>query len=194
MVSPELRQAPAVDLGHVDVPMGVDADGTRHRELAGAGAQLAPVLKHLPVTVEDRHAAGAAVGDEETPVGGEEEAVRRTPLLPLGEELAVGVEHLDAVVLAVAHVNLAVLVDDDGVRQVELAFALALRAPLLDVAAVFREHHDPRVAVVVGDGELARGVTATSVGWLNRSGAASAIPCRPRVIRSVTLWLNFRTT
>jgi hypothetical protein len=66
MVSPELCQAPAVDLGRVDVPMRVDADGTRHRELAGAGAQFAPVLKRLPVTVEDRHAAGATVGDEET--------------------------------------------------------------------------------------------------------------------------------
>src|SRR3954452_22624034 len=153
----ELLQPPAVDLGHVDVAVGVDADGMRHRELAGTGARLAPVLKRLAAPVEDGHAAGAAVGHEEEAVGGEEEAVGRTPLPPLGEELALGVEQLDAVVLAVAHVDPAVRVEDDGVRQVELAFALTLRPPLLEVAAVFRKPHDPRVAVTVGDEELARG-------------------------------------
>ncbi len=48
---------------------------------------------------------------------------------PLAEEVAVGREDLDALVRPVGDVELAVRVERDAVRQVELALALARRAP-----------------------------------------------------------------
>src|SRR6516162_7571843 len=58
---------------------------------------------------------------------------------PLAEKVALRREDLDALVRPVGDVELAVIIEGDAVRQVELALAVARRAPRLDEAAVARK-------------------------------------------------------
>ena len=90
-------------------------------------------------------------------VGRDEDVLRRAEVVPFAQVLAVGIEDLDAVVLAVADVDDARGIDRDRVNGIELAPTRAGLAPRGDVLAFRGELDDARVAVTVGDVDLARG-------------------------------------
>src|SRR5262249_27264047 len=152
----DLLHPPPVHLSDVDDTLRIDSEHVWQVELPRAGPLLAEAAQGLAGQIEHLDPVGAAVSHEQA-VLAEEEAEWRPALPELREELAVGVEDLDAVVLAVADVDAALFVEADGVRQVELALALALLTPLLQQLALFRELQHPRVAVAVGDVEVAGG-------------------------------------
>src|SRR6266581_1464115 len=126
----ELLDAFVVNFGDVDVPARIDAEHVRHPELSRRNALLAKAAEGLPVGAEDADPVRTAVGHEQS-IPGQEPPVRSAALLPLVEELSLRVEDLHAVVLSIADVDAALRVHADRVRQVELARACALRAPLL---------------------------------------------------------------
>jgi hypothetical protein len=107
--------------------------GRRHRPAA-----LVFLLGDVEIAV---FAAGDIVG---TPHAG-----------PLAEEVAVGREDLDSLVRSIGHIKLAVVVESDAVRQVELALAMARRAPRFDKPAVARKAVHAGVAVAVGHVDVA---------------------------------------
>ena len=74
---------------------------------------------------------------------------------PLAEEVAVRREDLDALVRSIGDVKLAIVVEGDAVRQVELALAMARRAPRFDEPAVARKAVHAGVTVAVGHIDVA---------------------------------------
>ena len=81
--------------------------------------------------------------------------LRRAQMGPDLEQLSVRVEDLDPVVLAVAHVEPPLPVDLDVVRRVELAWLRTLLAPRLHERPIAPEPHHSRVAVAIGNVEVA---------------------------------------
>ena len=75
-------------------------------------------------------------------------------------DVQVVVEDLDARVAAIADVDVSLRIHRHRVRQVELPGLVAARARLLDEPAVLVELHDARVAVAVGDEDVAGRVPA----------------------------------
>ena len=157
-------------LAHVNVASGVDADAVGRDEPArrptlGLAAQ--PGLQIAPGVVDghprpqvgglkvgaDGHAQLADVGA----LGGlvDVEAAGTGHVHPLRLKLAVGIEHLHPVVLPVGHEHPAVLVGADVVGDVEAAGVGARRAPRKEVGAVGGILVHPRVAVAVGNVEVA---------------------------------------
>src|SRR5262245_62704602 len=107
-----------------------------------AREHLAALLQHA-----DRWPLLADVGDllrVEIDVG------RLVDVTPLSQELARRREDLDAAVLAVADVHLALAIDPEAVRQVELArLFLAGLPPRIQQGPLAREPMHPAVAVAV---------------------------------------------
>src|SRR5579862_7538851 len=91
--------------------------------------------QHRSIGVADADLRGLAVdfllGDVEIAVLAAGDVVGAPHAGPHAEEVAVGREYLDAFIRPVGDVELAVGVEGDAVRQVELALALARRAPRL---------------------------------------------------------------
>src|SRR2546430_12261159 len=89
--------------------------------------------EHRSVRIADadlrRLAAIFLLGDVEIAVLAAGDVVRAAHAGPLAEEVAIRREDLDALVGPVGDVELAVRVEGDAVRQVELALAMARRAP-----------------------------------------------------------------
>src|SRR5215469_6676716 len=83
------------------------------------------------------------------------EAARPVQVVPLRLVFSVAVEHLDAVVLAIGDINPAVGVGAYVVHDIELAGAGAGLAPRHQQFAVGREFVNARIAVTVGDVDLA---------------------------------------
>src|SRR6266851_7374836 len=98
------------------------------------------------------------LGNVEIAVLAARDVVRPAHAGPHAEEVALRREYLDALVRSIGHVKLAVRVDRDAVRQVELALGLARRAPRLDEPAVARKAVHAGVAVAVGHVDVAVGV------------------------------------
>src|SRR5712671_4314644 len=73
-------------------------------------------------------------------------------------EGAVVVEDLDAVVVAVGDIDIALRVNRNAADIVELALAGALLAPAFDEFAVLVEFGDARIALAVGDENVALGI------------------------------------
>ncbi len=123
--------------------------------LASTMERRGPEVRRLEV---DAH-AGAELADDEGRLlaAAAVEAARAVQVVPLRLVLAVAVEHLHAVVLAVGDVDPAVVVGGDVVGDVELAGLAAGLAPRHDQLAVGRELVHARVAVAVGDVDLALG-------------------------------------
>src|SRR5215468_2133216 len=82
---------------------------------------------------------------------------RRAYVRVLSLEIAVVVEHLDTLVTAVPYVYVALGIGGDRVRRVELAGLFSPRSPRLQEAAILVELRHPRVAIPVGDENIARG-------------------------------------
>src|SRR6266852_9581979 len=155
----------------VDVATRVDSQPMRRHELARLepGRALAQPRQHLAlVTVDadprsyvvyvvvDAHTA-ADLADVEAALrtGLHEQARGTVHVVPLRLELAVAVEHLDAMVLAVGDVDPPVRVAADVVRDVELARVGAGLTPRAEQRAVRRVLVHARVAIAVGDVEIA---------------------------------------
>src|ERR1019366_1529813 len=102
---------------------------------------------------------------------------------PHAEEVAVGREYLDALVRPIGHVELALGVDRDAVRQMELALGVARRAPRRDEPAVAREAVDAGVAVAVGHVNVAVGVGDHVGGVIERASRANREPGGPGAAR-----------
>src|SRR5215472_7891105 len=103
--------------------------------------------------IADADISGLAVvfllGDVEIAVLAAGDVVRPAHAGPLAEEVALRREYLDALVRPIGHIEPPGIIERDAVRQVELALALARRAPRLDEPAVARKTVHPRVAIAV---------------------------------------------
>ena len=86
----ELLHALAIDLGHVNVAVRVEAGGVRQEELPGFGPLLAPMGQGFPLGIQDGDAIGPAIGDEEAAVPGQAEPKRRPPSVQLARNLPSG--------------------------------------------------------------------------------------------------------
>src|SRR5438874_4490813 len=158
------------DLAHVDVAPRVDGEAVRGDELArlqsgrtlaqprqslalaAVDADAGPDVRHVEV---DAEAAPDLADVEPSGRALEEQARRPMHVGPLRLVLAVAVEDLDAMVLAIGDVHPALGVAADVVRDVELARVGAGLAPRVEPAAVRRIRVHARVAVAVGDVEIA---------------------------------------
>src|SRR5690606_5881735 len=138
-----------------------DRDANRPHQIASAAPRRAELPEVVALAVEDLHAVVPVVGDVDAlPGDGDahwllELAVPVAETAPLAQEDAAGVELLDAVVLRVGHVDVAVVVNCQRRRSVELAGAAACRAPYAEVLPGGREAPDA-VADAVGQVDVAR--------------------------------------
>src|SRR4029077_12384857 len=100
------------------------------------------------------------IGDVEHRIGtgGQADRLRVSEIADLRLEGAVIVEDLDAVVVAVGDVNIALCIHGDTADIVELALARALLAPALDELAVLVEFGDARIALAIGNENVALGI------------------------------------
>src|SRR5947207_7249236 len=123
--SHELVDAAVLGQSGVDIAMRVHADAV---DVPGFHAG-----QHVSLSVPDANMGGPTVlfllGDVEIAVLAAGDVVGAAHAGPLPEEFALGREDLDALIGAVGDVELAVIIERDAVRQVELALALARRAP-----------------------------------------------------------------
>src|SRR5262249_28496518 len=92
-------------------------------------AGLTHRTESLAVGVELQNLAREAGREIHLLTGVEEETARQTGERPGFDELAVHVEDLHASVLAIGDINHALRVDDDRMREIELAGLLAESAP-----------------------------------------------------------------
>src|SRR5437763_1329877 len=115
--------------------------------------------EHVALTVADGALRWLAVvfllGDVESAALAAGDVVGAARAGPLAEEFAVGREDLDPLVRAVGDVELAIIVEGDRVRQMELARAVARRAPRGFELAVRGEAVHAGVAVAVGHVDVA---------------------------------------
>lgn len=122
--------------------------GQLHNELIlGRAAQVG-------LSVDPGHRRRAA--SPNLVLGGDPQSPGHEQIAPLVEKLPALVEHLDADVIAVGHVQPALRVTDDRMRQAELAAGDPQLAPLFDELPPAIEVDDAIVAVAVGDEHLAR--------------------------------------
>src|SRR5215469_9916683 len=147
----------AVVLGQtgINVALRVDADAVDMAALHSG--------EHISLSITHANLRGLAVvfllGNVEIAVLAAGDVVGAAHAGPLAEVLALGREDLDALVRAVADVELAVVIEGDGVRQMELAAAMTGFAPRFDEPAVAGEAVDAGVPVAVGHIDVAIGVT-----------------------------------
>ena len=176
-------------------PLRVDADAV---DMAALHAG-----EHISLSVADADIGGLAgvflLGNVEIAVLAAGDVVGAAHAGPLAEVVALGREDLDALVRAVGDIELAVIVEGDAVRQVELALAIARRAPRFDEPAVARKAVHAGVAVAVGHVDVAVGVghhlgrvierprralrepvgDIAGIGMHGRAGRAPTGACRP---------------
>ena len=79
-----------------------------------------------------------------------------------------------AVVLAVGDINEPAPIEHNRVWHMESALALPCRTPLADVGAAVAEYDDPRIAVAVGDVDLASLCVDGDIGRCAKGGGATA--------------------
>src|SRR5580700_10956096 len=152
--SHELVDAAFLGQSGVDVAARVDADAVVMATVEAG--------EHRSSSIADADLRGLAavflLGDVEIAILAAGDVVRPAHAGPHAEEVAIRREYLDALVGPVGDVELAVRVERDAVRQVELALAMARRAPRLDQPSVAGEAVHAGVAVAVGHVNVAVGV------------------------------------
>src|SRR3984893_8151929 len=150
----ELVDAALLGQSGVDVAARVDADAV---VMAAVEAD-----ENISVRIADADLRGLAVvfllGNVVIAVLAPRDVVRPAHAGPLAQVVAVRREYLDALVRPVGHVQLALRVEGDAVRQVGLAPPMAPRAPRLDEPSVARKAVHAGVAVAVGHVNVAVGV------------------------------------
>src|SRR5262245_4398887 len=107
-------------------------------ELAREASRSAENSKDLALRIEFQDAVVPPVGHEEISVRSKHQPPRGTDVFPLVQEFSVGIEYLNPVVLPVTHINAILLVDYDGVRQVEVSRRSSLLAPGLQETSILR--------------------------------------------------------
>ncbi len=107
------------------------------------------VADDVAVQIELHDPAGVAVRQPDVPVGVHTEAARRAGMRRLPDVITVGVEHLDARVVTVGDVEEPLVVENNRMRQVELARPLAGAAERFDEIAVAVELDDQRLRLAV---------------------------------------------
>jgi hypothetical protein len=127
----------------------------RPGELAGLMARLAEGAKDLAVLIEFDDAIVSAVDHSNVLVWRDQQTVGVTDAGPLLDEVAVGVEDQDPLIFAVADLYAALIVDGDGVRQIEFADASAEFSPSLAVITLAIKLHFTKVAIAIGDVNVA---------------------------------------
>src|SRR3984893_13916331 len=168
----ELVDAALLGQSGVDVAARVDADAVI----------MAAVEAHQDISVRIADAAlpGLAVvfllGNVVIAVLASRDVVRPAHAGPLAQVVAVRREYLDALVRPVGDVELALGVEGDAVRQVELALAMARRAPRLDEPSVAGKAVHAGVAVAVGHVNVAVGVGDHLGRMIERAGRALRQP------------------
>ena len=106
-----------------------DGDDVGLAELAWPLAGLAHHRQHLAVQVHLHDLRGVAV-DHERALRPDGDAARHAVELHLADERASGREHLDALVLTIGHPQVALRIDCEPVRHLELTRLVPLAAPL----------------------------------------------------------------
>src|SRR5262245_14315300 len=146
----ELRLAPAIHL--VDRSKLLD-------QFAGCSelAEDLAVERHLVDLAVVHRRGRIRIGREQVLLRARRDADRRwrTDVDILRLEIPVAVEDLNPIVASVADVDEALRIDRHRVRDIELAWRGAARSPGLDVLAVLVELGDARVAIAVGDVDVA---------------------------------------
>ena len=163
----ELLHSPVHELGDVQ-GVGLPAvDGIDHAELFDLLASAADTADHRAVqlhlvnlAVEKRVLGRVGVGAVEKLLraGRDADGTGRAHVLELGLERAVVVEHLNALVAHIGDVDVALGIDGDRVRSIELAGFGTGRAPGLGEPPGLVELGDAGVAVPVGDEDVAGSV------------------------------------
>src|SRR6516164_10034906 len=125
-------------IGHIDVPIGVDGDIGRMIELARAG---------IPFSFRGRCDVRAEVGYSIGVLG----LLDLSIFAELHQEPTLGRELLDPMVVPVGNVYIAVLVERDPPRLVELSVAFPGPATFPDKLALGSEDLQPVVAAVDDD-------------------------------------------
>jgi hypothetical protein len=125
-----------------------------------------------------RIAIGLLLGDGVGSIRAACDVVRAAHAGPLTKERALGREDLDAAVGSVGNIELAVVVDRDAVRQMELSLGMARRAPGRDELAVACEAVHAGIAVAVGYINVAIRVGDHFGGVVERPGGAFCQPWR----------------
>src|SRR6516162_6749105 len=150
----EFVDAAVLGQAGVDIALRVDADAVDM-------AALHP-REYISLSVADADLGGLAVvfllGDVEIAVPTTRDVVGAAHAGPLAKILAVRREYLDALVRPVPDIELAGIVESDGVRQVELARATARLTPGFDEPSIACEAVYARVAVAVGHVDVAVGM------------------------------------
>src|SRR3954462_6964205 len=101
-------------------------------EHTGHPAELAHGPLNLAIEADLHNASDAADIHHWIRAGRQAERPRIAADAPLLLELAIGIEHLDAAVLTIGNVQIALGVDNDAMRGVELARLGTPLAPMLD--------------------------------------------------------------
>ena len=120
------------------------------------GPVVSPLLRDPAVRVDAADPVVHAGPEVDAVVLGDEDRIDRVQVGPLLQESPFLVEDLYAVVLAVGHVEAPARVHGQAVRSMELAGLDAQLAPRLDELPPGVELDDARVAVAVGDEDVAR--------------------------------------
>jgi hypothetical protein len=105
--------------------------------------------------IEFDDAIVSAVDHSNVLVWRDQQTVGVTDAGPLLDEVAVGVEDQDPLIFAVADLYAALIVDGDGVRQIEFADASAEFSPSLAVITLAIKLHFTKVAIAIGDVNVA---------------------------------------
>src|SRR3954470_17885055 len=190
-----------IDLGGIDVALGIDRHGVNPVELAGVAAVVPEAAGHAAVlALQHADLVVLAVGAEQITLLGvgpdcdiPHRAIAERVLLvePFGHEAAVLLEHLDAVVDAVADIDKAVIGDLDAMHRIAellrhrrfriiggllvVVRRLAVSPPVPLVGAGGGvEHDDAAVAVAVGDVDFVGGVVDGGLGGLAELGGVVA--------------------
>ncbi len=127
-------------VGNEHVAHGVDGSVERILELPVTGAPSTPAAEKRSARVEDLDETVAAIGDVDArrPVGsGADAESPRATHVPLPQIVAVSVEDLDTVIEGLDHVQVALAVDGQTLRVVELAGCATLAAPAEQIISDF---------------------------------------------------------
>src|SRR5690349_12963852 len=116
----EFLQSRTIDLGHVEIAIGIEAEHVRHFELAGLLAFLSPALLDVARRVEPHDTVRQAIGQEQLSILVESQTVG-SESAPNIEQLSFVIEDLNALVLAVSDQQPTAAVDNDRMGDIELS-------------------------------------------------------------------------
>ena len=94
-------------------------------------------------------------------------------IIPLRFKTPISIEHLNPMIFAIRHVDPAILVTTDIMRQIKLAWAATRPAPRFDEPAIRREFMNAGIPIAIG-GTTSNPTFAPNMGGLLGGGTKSA--------------------